>query len=107
MATASELRIYKQLDSLAKDIRDRDIRFHERLDILVAVESTMKSDLAVVAAGCLECRPKVLGSGDKDGLDTRIDRLERDSRRYSKWFWVVMVCLSSIIAAVVSSAMGR
>ncbi len=74
-----------------------EARIHERLDEIVSDGADMKRDLAVVAASCRDCRPKVLGNGT-DGLDKRVDRLEQtDGRRI--WWLVATVAFASSVAS--------
>ncbi len=104
MATAGEIRIYELLDSLADEIKERDTRVHERLDSLVTDAHKMETDLAVVATGCRDCRPKVIGNGT--GLVTRVDRLEQSQGNRSKWFWTGVVCISTVVSGCVLAAVG-
>ena len=86
MATASETRIHARFDEMASDVSD------------------IKTDLAVVAAGCRDCRPKVIGNGT--GLVTRVDRLEQSQGNRSKWFWTGVVCISTVVSGCVLAAVG-
>jgi hypothetical protein len=54
---------------------------------------------------CEQCRPIVLGNG-KDGMDKRVDRLERavsDDREWrNKRFWTLVGGVPTLVAALVA-----
>ena len=85
MTTTSEAKIYERLNVMAQDI------------------GSIKTDLAVVAISCQDCRPIVMGNGNLP-INMRIDRLEQARTGRSKWFWMVVVSVSSLAVSIMGGA---
>ena len=53
-------------------------RIYERIDVLNESVNRLSSLVHVNVELCKECRPKVLGNGNTEGLQTRMARIEEN-----------------------------
>ncbi len=82
---------------------DAERRIHQRLDELGGVIAEIAADTKVLAAGCKDCRPVVMGNSKRQSVDVRLTSLELVSRWRTKGFWVAVGCVSAIVATVASA----
>jgi hypothetical protein len=78
-------------------------RIHERLNAIADDVGQIKADVRAMRAVCGICQPIIFGGNGRDSIDKRVTRLETIGRLRSKGFWVLIGCISAVVAGCVSA----
>lgn len=80
-------------------------RIHERFDSLIESFGEVKTDIGILKSKLEPCYKAVMGNG-KEGLNTRVNVLEKSDKKRNKWYWLIMGSLVAIVASLASAGMN-
>jgi len=100
MTTNDANRIHERIDDVCASIASiKDTMHTDKEDIKESIHSlTVKVTEWTTAS--IPCRRIVLGNG-KDGIATRIDRLEQSESNRNAWFWIIVGGVPTVVSAVI------